>query len=99
MSSASWGLPELVFTRGAHDDMRKLPEPIRVAVANTVGRLTLEPRRVGLPLLGRLRGRWSARVGNYRIVYTIEGSSEHERIVVRAVRHRSIAYGRRRRRP
>jgi mRNA-degrading endonuclease RelE of RelBE toxin-antitoxin system len=37
-------------------------------------------------------------VGNYRIVYAIERSSEHERIVVRAVRHRAIAYGPRRRR-
>jgi mRNA interferase RelE/StbE len=92
-------LPELVLTRSAYDDLRKLPEPMRVAVANTLERLTRESRRVGMPLLGRLRGRWSARVGNYRIVYTIEGSSEHERIIVRAARHRSIAYGRRRRRP
>ena len=92
-------MPELVFTRGAHEDVRKLPQPLRVAVANTLEALAVEPRRVGVPLLGRLRGRWSARVGNYRIVYTIEGSSEHQRVVVRAVRHRSIAYGRRRRRP
>ncbi|TME22460.1 MAG: type II toxin-antitoxin system RelE/ParE family toxin [Chloroflexi bacterium] len=93
------GLPELVFTRGAHEDIRQLREPLRAAVGNTLEALAVEPRRVGVPLLGRLRGRWSARVGNYRIVYTIEGSSEHERVVVRAVRHRSIAYGRRRRRP
>ncbi|TMF52830.1 MAG: type II toxin-antitoxin system RelE/ParE family toxin [Chloroflexi bacterium] len=93
------GLPELVFTRGAHEDIQKLPEPLRVAVANTLETLAVELRRVGVPLLGRLRGRWSSRVGNYRIVYTIEVSSAHERVVVRAVRHRSIAYGRRRRRP
>ncbi len=92
-------MPELVFTRGAQADFRKLPETLRVAVANTLEALAVEPRRVGVPLLGRLRGRWSARVGNYRILYTLEGSSEHERVVVRAVRHRSIAYGRRRRHP
>ena len=97
-SSASWGLPDLVFTRGAQDDIRKLPNSLREAVANTIDRVGLEPRAVGAPLLGRLRGRWSARVGNYRIVYTIEGASEQERVVIRAVRHRAVAYGQRRRR-
>jgi mRNA-degrading endonuclease RelE of RelBE toxin-antitoxin system len=81
-----------------HVVIRKLPEAVREAVGNTLSRLTLEPRRVGIPLLGRLRGRWSARVGNYRIVHTVEGSPENERVIVRAVRHKSVAYGRRRRR-
>lgn len=78
--------------------MRKLPDSVKEAVANAIERLGLVPRALGAPLLGRLRGRWSARVGNYRIVYTIECSSQRERVVVRAVRHRAVAYGRRRRR-
>jgi mRNA-degrading endonuclease RelE of RelBE toxin-antitoxin system len=47
---------------------------------------------------GRLKGRWSARVGNYRIVYPIEGGHPQGKVVTRAVRHRAVAYGRRRRR-
>ena len=78
--------------------MKRLPASIRDAVANVVERLGIEPRLVGRPLLGRLRPHWSARVGNYRILYTLEGSLGRERVVVRAVRHRAVAYGRRRRR-
>src|SRR5690242_20533532 len=53
-SSASSGLPDLVFRRGALDDIRKLPDSVREAVANTIDRVGLESRAVGAPLLGRL---------------------------------------------
>jgi mRNA-degrading endonuclease RelE of RelBE toxin-antitoxin system len=36
-----------------------------------------------------MKGLWSARVGNYRILCTIDQSH----IVIRAIRHRAIAYG------
>jgi mRNA-degrading endonuclease RelE of RelBE toxin-antitoxin system len=38
-------------------------------------------------------GLWSYRVGSYRILYTIDG----KRVIVRAIRHRAVAYRRRRR--
>jgi mRNA-degrading endonuclease RelE of RelBE toxin-antitoxin system len=61
----------------------------------TVALIALEPESMGKPLLGRLAGMWSARVGNYRVLYTIEQSA----VIVRTVRHRAVAYrGRRRRR-
>lgn len=78
--------------------MKSLPASIREAVANLIERLGIEPRLMGRPLLGRLRPLWSARVGNYRILYTLEGPLEKERVVIRAVRHPTVAYGRRRRR-
>lgn len=78
--------------------MKNLPLSIREAVANVIERLGVEPRLMGRPLLGRLRPLWSARVGSYRVLYTLEGQFDEERVVVRAVRHRAIAYGRRRRR-
>ena len=53
-----------------------------------------EPESLGKPLLGRLEGLWSARVGSYRILYTVESSG----VVVRAIRHRAVAYRRRRKR-
>jgi len=90
-------LPELVLTRRAVEDMKRLPASIRDAPANVVERLGTEPRLTGRPLLGRLRPLWSARVGNYRILYTLEGPHGKERVVVRAIRHRAVAYGRRRR--
>ncbi len=44
----------------------------------------------GKQLVGRMKGLWSARVGNYRVLYTIEASQ----IIIRAIRHRAIAYRR-----
>jgi mRNA interferase RelE/StbE len=88
-------LPRLVLTREAHDNLAALPEPLRGAVVRTIDQLGVDPREIGRPLMGRLRGLWSARMGNYRVLYTIEGSSP-ERVIVRAIRHRGVAYGRRR---
>jgi mRNA-degrading endonuclease RelE of RelBE toxin-antitoxin system len=88
-------LPELVLTREARESLAALPQSMREAVAETIEGIGLDPEAAGKPLLGRLRGRWSARVGSYRVLYTIES----EQIVVRAIRHRSVAYRTRRRRP
>lgn len=41
-------------------------------------------------LTGQLRGLFRLRVGDYRVLYTLD--RENRRIVVRAVRHRSEAY-------
>ena len=62
-----------------------------------IDRLAAEPE-FGKALIGRLKGVRAARVGNYRILYTVEGKSASRTVVVRSVRHRAIAYGRRRRR-
>lgn len=87
-------MPELRLTRRAKDDLTALPETVREAVLETLALIGLEPESMGKRLVGRLEGIWSARVGNYRVVYTIEQSG----VVVRAIRHRAVAYRRRRRR-
>lgn len=86
-------MPELRLTRRATEDLKALPGTVREAVLETLARIGLEPERVGTRLVGRLEGLWSARVGNYRVLYTIEQS----RIIIRAIRHRAVAYRRRRR--
>jgi mRNA-degrading endonuclease RelE of RelBE toxin-antitoxin system len=85
-------LPELGLTRRAKDDLHALPEAVREAVLETVTTLEREPEGVGKRLFGRLEGFWSARVGSYRILYTIESGG----LVVRAIHHRAVAYRRRR---
>lgn len=67
---------------------------MREAVLATLDRIAIEPELSGKRLVGRLEGLWSARVGNYRVLYTIEA----EGVIVRAVRHRGVAYGHRQRR-
>jgi len=78
--------------------LKNLPSSARAAAARLVENLRLDPRVIGNPLLGRLRPLWSARVGNYRVIYSIEGERGSDKVVVRAIKHRTVAYGRRRRR-
>lgn len=67
---------------------------MREAVLETLTMLEVEPESFGKRLLGRLEGFWSARVGSYRVLYTIESNG----VVVRAIRHRAVVYRRRRKR-
>ena len=64
------------------------------AVATAVLRVQADPQTAGKPLRGRMHGTWVAKVGSYRILYTIEGTEPAVTVVVRAVLHRSRAYRR-----
>jgi mRNA-degrading endonuclease RelE of RelBE toxin-antitoxin system len=86
-------LPESRLTRRARNDLEALPETVREAVLETLTSIGAEPERAGKKLVGRLEGLWSARVGNYRVLYTVEVSG----VIVRAIRHRAVAYRRQRR--
>ncbi|MEX2193775.1 MAG: type II toxin-antitoxin system RelE/ParE family toxin [Thermoleophilaceae bacterium] len=86
-------MADLRLTRRARNDLEALPGKVRGAVLDTLGGIQVHPQAAGKPLVGRLRGLWSTRVGSYRILYTIDDSGG----IVRAIRHRAVAYGRRRR--
>jgi len=86
-------LPEPRLTRRALNDLEALPETVREAVLETLILIGAEPERTGKKLVGRLDGLWSARVGNYRVRYTVESRG----VVLRAIRHRAVAYRRGRR--
>jgi mRNA-degrading endonuclease RelE of RelBE toxin-antitoxin system len=85
--------PDLRLTRRAKRDLQELPAVTAEAVLETLGLIAIEPERMGKRLLGRMEGLWSTRVGHYRVLFTIEESG----VVVRAVRHRAVAYRSRRR--
>ena len=87
-------MPELRLTRRAKKDLEALPAVVREAVVETIALIEVEPESLGKQLVGRLEGLWSARTGNYRALYTIEQRG----VIVRAIRHRAVAYRRRRRR-
>ena len=68
-----------------------LPDPVAAAVWEFIkGPLAANPRRVGKPLRGHLEGRWTARRGEYRVVYRIEDSIVT--VTVIRVSHRRDAY-------
>ena len=84
---------ETRLTRRARGDLEALPATVRGAVLETIASIAAEPERTGKKLVGRLEGLWSARVGNYRVLYTLEAGQ----VIVRAIRHRAVAYRSRRR--
>lgn len=96
MSSVGTGVPRLRLARDADNELEALPDRIRDAVLSTLIRLQADPWRSGKPLHGHLRPLWSARVGSYRVLYTIEGPEQSATVVVRGIRHRTVAYRRRR---
>ena len=70
---------------------RDLPEALAVAVVEFLfGALAAEPHRVGKPLRFELEGLWSARRGQYRVIYSIQ----EDQVLVRVVRisHRADVY-------
>lgn len=60
-------------------------------MARTPPSLAEDPHRVGKPLRLRLEGYWSARRGQYRVIYSIRD----DEVLVPVVRiaHRADAYG------
>lgn len=68
-----------------------LPESVAAAVWEFVnGPLAENPQRVGKRLFGTLKGYWSARRGQYRVIYAIDEG----RVVVTVVKvdHRRDVY-------
>jgi mRNA interferase RelE/StbE len=70
----------------------ELAEAVAAAVVDFLfGPLAEDPYRVGKPLRFRLEGYWSARRGQYRVIYSIHD----DEVLVRVVRisHRADVYG------
>jgi mRNA interferase RelE/StbE len=60
------------------------------AVALITGPLAENPRRLGKPLEGEMAGEYSARLGEYRIIYRIV--NDEIVIIVIDIRHRAHVY-------
>ncbi|MDR0283396.1 MAG: type II toxin-antitoxin system RelE/ParE family toxin [Propionibacteriaceae bacterium] len=66
-----------------------LPPSVGAAVWQFVnGALADQPWRVGKPLRGELEGLWSARRGEYRVIYRVVG----ETVQIMRVGHRADVY-------
>ena len=89
----SAGRYTVVLSPGAKRAIEQdLPQAVAVAVVDFLyGALAEDPYRVGKPLRFQLEGYWSARRGQYRVIYSIHDDD----VVVRVVRisHRADAYG------
>ena len=87
MSNAPYNV---TFTRSAQKEVRLLDGGMRVRVVRAIRELANEPRPAGCRKLVGPHNRWRIRVGDYRVLYTIDDAGRLLEVV--AVRHRSKAY-------
>ncbi len=82
---------EARITPEAMRNLVRVPDKVKdAAMAAISGPLTENPRRLGKPLVGELEGFWSARRGDYRIIYTI--SEDDKMVVIHRIQHRRDVY-------
>lgn len=78
----------LVYTRRAERDIRKLEPKTRDRIGKTLLRYMEDPMRFAEKLTDPVLGEYRFRVGDYRVVFDIEGNE----IVVLRVGHRREIY-------
>lgn len=81
----------LYHSRIAEEDLPGIPLNPQQRIDRAVGeRLAAGPERYGTPLRGALRGFWKLRVGDYRVIFKVAGSS----VWILKIGHRRSVYGR-----
>lgn len=81
----------VLFSPTAIRDMDRIPPRIVPAIVEfAYGDLAGSPRRVGKPLSRELEGKFSARRGPYRLIYTID--EEAQSVAILRVDHRADVY-------
>jgi mRNA interferase RelE/StbE len=82
---------QVTFSASAQRDLRRLPEKIATAAVEFIyGGLADNPRRVGRELHLDLAEHYSARRGDYRIIYRIDDQA-HALLIV-TIDHRADSY-------
>ncbi len=71
--------------------LNQVPAKVRdAALVGLHGVIAENPHRLGKPLVGQVAGLYSARRGDYRIIYSIDEAAEV--VTVHRVQHRRSAY-------
>jgi mRNA interferase RelE/StbE len=84
----------VAFTVKYHPDVKEIDLPLinvkmRERIQKAIeSRLVTAPQEYGLPLRKNLGGFWKLRVGDYRVVFKIEGKI----VYVLGIRHRKNIY-------
>ena len=82
---------ELLYTPRAERDIEKLEPRVKDRIGKTLLRYTEEPLRFAEKLSDPILGEYRFRIGDYRVVFDIEGNE----IVVLRVGHRREIYKKR----
>lgn len=82
---------EIKFTPQAEEDLSRLDKTIAKNISNKIEWLSQNIENImPVPLIGKFKGKYKLRVGNWRVVYSFEHSTHI--ITVYVVRHRSEVY-------
>jgi len=79
----------------ARRDLNRLKEGVASAVLETIDHIADAPQRIGKPLRVELEGLWTARRGQYRVLYRID--EERNVVEIVTIDHRADVYRRARR--
>jgi mRNA interferase RelE/StbE len=78
------------ITQSAKKDLRTLDSEIRERVLKAIKGLQEDPRAAGLAKIKKEPGKWRLRVGDWRVIMTMDQATRT--IYILRVRHRSKAY-------
>ena len=78
----------LVYTNKAYKDVKKLPNEIKSRIGKALLRYAQDPHKYSEGLRDSSLGTYRFRIGDYRIIFDLEGSE----IVVLRVGHRRDIY-------
>jgi mRNA interferase RelE/StbE len=80
----------VVVARSAEKEIGDLPPAVLSRIRRAIDRLAINPRPSGCKKLREARNRWRVRVGDYRIIYTV--NDLRQLIDIERVRHRKDVY-------
>jgi mRNA interferase RelE/StbE len=81
---------EVVFARSARKELESFDDRLAIRILNRIEKLGADPRPGGVRKLRGSTNLWRLRIGDYRVVYSVDDDSRLVDII--AVRHRSDAY-------
>jgi mRNA interferase RelE/StbE len=80
----------IIFARAARKDLETLEANVVKRVFPKIEKLATQPRPAGCRKLVGEENLWRIRVGDYRVIYSIDDNTR--KVDVISVRHRSKAY-------
>jgi mRNA interferase RelE/StbE len=81
---------KVTLARSARRELEHLPEPLQSRVLRRIEALGSIPRPGGCRKLEGAEDLWRIRIGEYRLIYSIDDS--RQMIDISIIRHRSDAY-------
>ncbi len=78
------------YAQGVVKDLRRLPKEVKIRALEIVEKILAADPFLGKPLKGPYQGLWKYRIGDYRIIYSIE--KDRLVILVLRIRHRKDVY-------